>query len=138
MAPPQELESRIQPLSEALTSERSSGEVRFSLAAQGEDETDLKALDERAKEQEFRPLGDSWRPLSRVEAEALLGRVPHLALAYDSESLEPERARELVARFCDLFGPEGRFFSNADATTPTRAAGPATPSPGPPWIMDED
>ncbi|HYO54164.1 hypothetical protein [Archangium sp.] len=113
---PQALESRIQALKETLTSERACGEVFFSVAALGDNETDVAALDARARELGFNILGERWRPLSRAEAEALLGRMLHLDLAYDSECMEPERARELAARFCDLFGPEGRFFSNAEAT----------------------
>ncbi|WNG23787.1 hypothetical protein F0U62_06910 [Cystobacter fuscus] len=66
MALSQALESQLQLLREALTSERSAGEVRFSVTALGE-ETDLEALDARATQQEFRPLADSWRPLSRAE-----------------------------------------------------------------------
>jgi hypothetical protein len=112
---PQELESRIQALKETLTSERAFGEVFFSVAALAENETDVEALDGRARELELNALGEAWRPLSREEAEALLGRMLHLDLAYDSECMEPERARELATRFCDLFGPEGRFFSNAEA-----------------------
>lgn len=123
MALSQALESRVQPLSEALTSERSAGEVRVSVAAQSEAETDTKALDERAKQLELRPLGNSWRPLARAEAEALLGRVLHLDLAYCSEALERERAQELAAHFCGLFGPEGRFFSNAEAIALTGSGG---------------
>ncbi len=55
-----ELEARLQPLREALTSERSCGEVRFSVAALRQDETDRTALDARAEEQEFNSLGDAW------------------------------------------------------------------------------
>ncbi len=127
MALSPELEARLQPLREALTSERSCGEVRFSVAALRQDETDRTALDARAEEQEFNSLGDAWKSLSRAEAEGLLGRLLHLDIAYGSEVLEPERARELAARFCELFGPEARFFSNAGAQAHTGVSWSSSP-----------
>jgi hypothetical protein len=67
------------------------------------------------------------RSFSRAEAEALLGRVLHLDLAYSGEALAAERAQELAARFCDLFGPEGRFFSNVEATALAQSSWAWTP-----------
>jgi len=115
MTLPPALESHVHALKEALTTERSGGEVFFSVTSLGSDVGDKKALEEHAAAMNFGSWdSDAWRPLSRAEAEALLGRVLHLDLAYQWEAMEHERARELAARFCDLFGPEGHFFSNAE------------------------
>ncbi len=53
-----------------------------------------------------------WRQVPRGEAEALLRRILHLELAYDTEIRAVEVAEAAAGEFLDLFGSEATFLTN--------------------------
>jgi hypothetical protein len=64
--------------------------------------------------QGLKPLGSSWRPIDRQEAQEIILLILAQDLAYNSEIMSVELARSLSEQFLALFDDSCQYFTNGN------------------------
>lgn len=108
---------------------RASGQQHWLTVLGPEEVTDFDALAETVG---LEPLGQRWRLVDRVRAEAILTRVLHRSLAYEVELMPRSTAAWLASEFLGAVGLHGtRFATNTPDLPGTSPFGwePATEWP---------